>query len=81
MPVGLVANGQAGVEDVLDVVCSGIDSALPAGGRGAVFRQCSTQLVRIQIEAHRPEIAAVVAAWGSLHGRPSGRRSASSSQL
>jgi hypothetical protein len=35
-PTGTVRNGQAGVENVLDVLRSGIDSALLGLGRSAV---------------------------------------------
>jgi isopentenyl diphosphate isomerase/L-lactate dehydrogenase-like FMN-dependent dehydrogenase len=37
---GLAANGQAGVENVLDILRNGIDSALLALGRGSVHELC-----------------------------------------
>ena len=42
---GLAANGQAGVENVLDVIRSGIDSALLGLARGSVRELSSADLL------------------------------------
>ncbi len=42
---GLAANGQAGVENVLDILRNGIDSALLGLGRGSVHELCGQDLV------------------------------------
>ena len=42
---GLAANGQAGVENVLDILRSGIDSALLALGRGSVSELAPTDVL------------------------------------
>jgi heme/flavin dehydrogenase (mycofactocin system) len=42
---GLAANGQAGVENVLDILRNGIDSALLALGRSSVAELCPEDLV------------------------------------
>jgi isopentenyl diphosphate isomerase/L-lactate dehydrogenase-like FMN-dependent dehydrogenase len=42
---GLAANGQAGVENVLDVMRSGIDSALLALGRSSVHELSAADLL------------------------------------
>src|SRR5438046_7782209 len=42
---GLAANGQAGVENVLDVLRNGIDSALLGLGRGAVSELTPTDVL------------------------------------
>ena len=42
---GLAANGQAGVENVLDILRTGIDSALRGLGRGSVGELCADDVV------------------------------------
>jgi L-lactate dehydrogenase (cytochrome) len=42
---GLAANGQAGVENVLDILRNGIDSALLALGRGSVSELAPTDVL------------------------------------
>ena len=42
---GLAANGQAGVENVLDILRNGIDSALLALGRGSITELVPTDVL------------------------------------